>query len=521
MESSSADRNGPRTREAAAAHRKQLRQAVTSGRLGLGQALIELETTRTRDRERTQQASAAYATLLAAVRERLAHQPQDPASVVEAELRRRGLRRHKALNRRLSDALLGGGGDCQARTRLIASLLYDAGLGQRVGARVFANHIAPVLRRPHGEHHFGMVAACTGLGVLVPAVSLLNAELPASADRCRDQRPLYGAGIGAADPPPAWSGEEPKPEKHCPLPRWPWRETGTEVGVSVGTELLPGWHERPALRLQVTALDLEEYSAGIECHQRWLAQQRRLLGSPVVKAPFVAKAVGYFNEAALAFAAGGELEIARKLESDLERMAAEAEDLLSDPEWETARVRHEHWSLIFLGAAGQQRALRLAASDESWFASNLLAVLIRETATRARALEIFEARSRPGQVEAAERAHWNEARFETELERFRVGRFLLSLRHATELTRGTWELRTCTIQELERSAHDSAARFAIGSEYVPAIVTIITEPAVVVDLDRRGCDPLVFLASRDRWLRAQPREIRDFAAGRAVAGRPL
>ena len=511
----------PAEHEVSAPRRARLRRAVASGQLGLGQAFIELEAAESGNRQQARRASAAYAALLNAVHRRLFGQKQSPSAAVTTELARRGLHRHKSSNQRLSDALLDGGGNCVARTRLITALLHDAGLGHRVGARIFANHIAPVLKRAQGEYRFGMVHACTGLGVPVPALSLLDAELPQAADRCRDRRPIYGAGLDPTDPPPSWSGKEPPPEKHCPLPLWPWNVAGTEIHLSVRGGSAPQWRGQPALRLEITAQNLHDYSNGVMCHRRWLAIQREARDNPAVAAPFWAKAIGYYNESALAFAAGGELGIARELEAEVSSLTAEAQALLSSPAWEDAEVRHEHWSLIYLGASGQQLALRLAATGESWFASNLLAVLIREDATRSRALEIFATRTQPQQVEIAERAHWAEAGFELALARSRIGRRVLDLRDAIRHTRAAWELRACTFKDLERSARDSIQHFGIPPEYAPAIVTAVAEPSVVVDLDRRGCHALEFLAERERWLRRQSAEIRGFVARRTVAEQPL
>jgi hypothetical protein len=490
-----------------AERRRALQAAVAAGRMRLGDAWLELEDDRNGAGPQTRQASDEYRRLLSRIAGRLRRAEQPLHQAIVAELRAAGLHYQRRLNRSLTEALLGGGGDCVGRTRLISSLIHDLGFESRAKVRVFSNHLAPVLLTQGKEHRFGMVAACTGLGVRIGAVELMDADLPESADACHDENVLFGSPLTDSDPPPSWSGREPPVDMDCPLAEWPWREGGQPVAVPSTRQVSAAWDGWPVLMLEPTNESLMAYSAGLACHMRVLEELRRRRAAPRKLLPALAKAIGYRREAALAFAAAGDLKTTRVLEARQSKALAEAKRLQVSTNWRGVAVGHDFWSLVYLGASAQQHLLELAAQDTSWFSSCAIAVLIREPASRADALELLRTRVRPQQFEIADQMDWTEDTFLTGLELHPSGEHVLRLRAALRATRRA--SGTCRLEELAQTARREVERSQLPPPFAPALVAFLAENPVVY-LHDHDCSRAQFARALAEWEASQPAEIREW-----------
>ena len=485
--------------------RAALKEQVRRGRLGLGEAFIDLETQAEGvPSSEASEARIEYRTLLDAARWRAQRGQQDlPAAVVGA-LRERRLDLYRRVARTMSEALRSGGGDCTARTRLIVSLLYDLGSGSRAGARVFENHLAPVFERRRSEHRFGMVANCTGPGVQIGALALLDASFPTSPDRCQDDHALLGAPLRDDDPPPTWSGSLPELERHCPLALWPWREPGD--AVLLGHPGTVGMRQDDAVTHVVTPTraQLLSYSAGLACHKRWLSSSEFVVLPPPARLAHVAKAIGYQREAALALAAGGELAAVRMVEADEAGNLAVAGHLLRTTDFSRVELEFDFWALVYLGQRAHEIMFAMAERDTDWFASNLLGVLVVEPRTRHRALRLLLARPLPQQFEIAERVDWDEPQLRDRLTATRDGRHAERLRRTIRATRNRWS--DCELVTLERLAREETASNNLHESYGPALVAALAE-SPILHLDRHGCDGSDFAAKLDHWAGGQNEDI--------------
>jgi hypothetical protein len=469
---------------------------VAAGRLLLGEALIA-KGGLTQGRER--EARVRYRRLLGELRSSL---PLDPAEVprrVVSLLRARGLDSYRALYHDLASALLHRGGDCRARTETIVSLLYDAGFRQQTGARVFSNHMAPVFQNGKKEQRFGLVKDCTGLGVRIDPRELLRDELPESRDHCRDERPLIGSGLSDQDPEPSWSGQPPAEDELCPLAEWPWREPGDPVELeseaeprAIVTWLEPSW------------ADLETHAAGIDCHTRWLRAISARPPSTDRWLSALGRAVAYGEETALEFVAAGELASARSVEQTTREWRRQAERLLADWDYRGVPLRAELSSLIHLGSEGQSILLALVPRHSCWFGSDFLAILLREPATRDRALGLYLSRSLPQQIETADRMYWTDEEFQRSIERHPAGRRALLLRTAVDYARRRWQ--SCHFGDLVRAAEATVAEFALDLEWASPLVAVLAEDARV-HLGDHQCRVESFNAQVRSWAHEQPSAI--------------
>jgi hypothetical protein len=263
------------------------------------------------------------------------------------------------------------------------------------------------------------------------------------------------------------------------------------------------------LLLQPTTESLMDYSAGLVCHRRLLRQLRQRRAGSRTLLPALAKAIGYRREAALVFAAAGDLKVTRVLEARQSESLAEAQRLRASNRWDGVRVRHEFWSFVYLGAPAQQLLLELAAQDTSWFSSNAIAVLIREPASRREALELLRSRVLPQQCEIADRMHWTDAGLLSNLRRHQAGERALRLRATLRAVRDAW--RTCQLEDLVQTAQREVQRSHLPPAYSPALVAFIAENPVVHLHDHR-CDQSGFGRARASWEAKQPAEIRDWLA---------
>jgi hypothetical protein len=474
-----------------------LARDVRAGRRLLGEALIA--------RARlgaigAANAREAYRALVEEARRRLpAAHPEIPRALVGL-LRERELDAYKAVYHDLGSALLHRGGDCRARTELLVALLYDLGYQRETGARAFSNHVAPYFHDGKREHRFGLVANCTGLGARVGPLALLEDELPQAQDRCREERPLLGAGFRDDDPEPAWSGDEPPPDDACPLAEWPWREPGEEVFWQ------PDGHAwMPVQRLDSTKVELLNHAAGMECHARRLAALKvRGKGTDRVLAAF-GQAVGYGEETALEFAASGELDAARAAEEDTRGWYRQAEVLLEHWNGSGIPLRAELSSLIHLGPRGQAVLFAIMPRHICWVGSDLLAILVREPATRDRALGLYLSRSLPQQIEVADRMYWTDEAFQRAVERHPAGRRALMLRALVGTARSRWH--TCSFDDLLHVAGDTAREVGLDSDWVAPLVAVLAEDAHVYLADHH-CPVAPFTANVQAWGADQSGDVR-------------
>jgi hypothetical protein len=375
-----------------------LARDVRAGRRLLGEALILRASL---GRAPTERARAAYRRLVDEMQRRLpAHKDEIPRALVSL-LRERQLDAYRSVYHDLGSALLHRGGDCRARTELVVALLYDLGFRQQTGARAFANHVAPFFHDGKREHRFGLVANCTGLGVRVGPLGLLEDGLREASDRCREERPLIGAGFRDDDPEPSWSGEAPPPDDTCPLAEWPWLEPGEEVFWA-----RDGHDWVPLQRLELPQLELLTHAAGMECHERRLGVLRARRKSIDRLLAAFGQAVGYGEETALELAAAGELDAARAAEEQTRAWYREAQLLLEQWNVPANPLRAELSSLVHLGPKGQAVLFAVMPRHICWVGSDLLAILVRVPATRERALALYLTRSLPQQIEAADRMYW-------------------------------------------------------------------------------------------------------------------
>jgi hypothetical protein len=435
-----------------------------------------------------------------------ANKHEIPRTLVDL-LRERELDAYKSVYHDLGSALLHRGGDCRARTELLVAMLYDLGFRQQTGARAFANHVAPFFHDGKREHRFGLVANCTGLGVRVGPLGLLEDGLPEASDRCREERPLIGAGFRDDDPEPSWSGQGPPPDDACPLAEWPWREPGEEVFWQPD-----GQDWVPLQRLDLPKLELLNHAAGMECHARRLGALRIRRKSTDRLLAALGQAVGYGQEAALEFAAAGELDSARSAEEETRAWYREAETLLEHWDSSGIQLRAELSSLIHLGPKGQGMLFAIVPHHICWVGSDLLAILVRESATRERALGLYLTRSLPQQIEAADRMYWTDDAFQRALERHPVGRRALMLRAVVGTARGRWQ--TCSFDDLVRVAADAAREVGLDPEWTPALGAVLAEDARVYLADHH-CPVEKFTAHVEGWGREQSGEIQAWLGRQA------
>ncbi|MFC1641199.1 hypothetical protein ACFL5O_00725 [Myxococcota bacterium] len=480
---------------------KALAHEVRAGRLWLGEALV---TRAELDTAGAQRALTAYRDLVEELRFLLPRALADVPRVVVRLLREHGLDDYKSLNHDLASALLHRGGDCRGRTELIVALLYDSGLRDRVLVRVFSNHLAPVFHDGRREHRFGMVADCSGLGEPVEALALVEDHWPSSRDACRPSQPIVGAGLRDDDPPPSWSGKQLATDELCPLADWPWRLAGSEVYLTrTGTEPARDWV--PLVLLQPTDPQLQEHAAGLECHAQSLAALRIREKGMARTLAALGRAVAYGEETALLLAAAGELEGARWVEGKVRAHLQEAKALLEHWDHPTTALRAELGSLIHLGPPGQAALLRLAQEHICWSGSDMLAILVREPATRERALELYRTRSRPQQIETADRMYWTDGAFQSAMEPHPVGRQALRLRAAVSAVRERW--KSCSFTDLRGIAASTAREFALDREWAAPLVAVLAEDARV-HLRDQHCRVDAFTDQVRSWGQGQPSEIR-------------
>jgi hypothetical protein len=385
-------------------------------------------------------------------------------------------------------------------------MLYDIGFRQETGARAFANHVAPFFHDGKREHRFGLVANCTGLGVRVGPLGLLEDGLPEAPDRCREERPLIGAGFRDDDPEPSWSGDAPPPDEACPLAEWPWREPGEEVFWQRGGDWVP------VQRLDLPKLELMNHAAGMECHERRLGVLRARRKSMDRLLAAFGQAVGYGEETALELAAAGELDAARAAEEQTRAWYQEAQLLLE--QWDAARnpLRAEISSLIHLGPKGQGMLFALVPRHICWVGSDLLAILVREPATRERALGLYLTRSMPQQIEAADRMYWTDDAFQRALERHPVGRRALMLRALVGTARSRWQ--SCKFDDLVGVATETAREVGLHPEWTPALVAVLAEDAHGYLADHH-CPIGAFTARANAWGKDQSADIQTWLGRQA------
>lgn len=333
-------------------------------------------------------AIALYRAMLADVRNEMIRGTPLTEAVADAVAHDGRAARYKRMYPWLAEALVHGGGNCVALSTLAASLAHDAideDRGDRVGFRVFSNHVVPEV----DGFHFGMASKCHGPGESVRTRDLLSAyrhareagghepfALPRAVDSCDDPGDVFGnLQLAKIDPPPPSPKLEAKaPEVECQR-RTVLEEYQEDVeiigadGRSLGGVSVP----------RAATLDLAGHAKSAACFQRKLDA----LGpspEPVAQVLALADASMAAEDSARVFATGGELDVAREYEhrlseyrksaaAPLERVIAILEDPTSDP----GPLLHGAGRLVSLGEGG--RTAMLLASQRHrgyWELANLM-----------------------------------------------------------------------------------------------------------------------------------------------------
>lgn len=302
-------------------------------------------------------------------------------AVADAVARDGRAARYKRMYPWLAEALVHGGGNCVALSTLAASLAHDAiegDRGDRVGFRVFANHVVPEV----DGFHFGMASKCHGKGESVRTRDLLNAyrhaqeagahepfSLPRAVDACEDPGDVFGnLQLAKSDPPPA-----PKVDQECQR-RTVLEEYQEDVEVIAPDGRSLGGVGVP----RIQTLDLPGHAKSAACFERKL--QALDDADPATRVLAFADAALAAEDGARVFAAGGELDVAREYEhrlADYRSRAAEPLErvigILQDPNSDPGPLLHGAGRLVSLGEGG--RTAMLLASERHrgyWELANLL-----------------------------------------------------------------------------------------------------------------------------------------------------
>jgi hypothetical protein len=399
-----------------------LRDSLARGELSHGAVLIRLnrlaagvESGRSLDVAR---AERIYGALLAGVKERILR-GSGVIQAITAASEAEGYRRYKRIHDGLGDALLNGGGSCQAQSQLVAALMLDLGRGDDVFLRVFDNHVAPaIVERAGGrerERNFGMLGRCRGPGERVRATDLVGLydldhatrpreasrgpfRWPESRDSCDDTRADFGnRPLEETDPPrkkqrvaAAGDAEDGVIELRpgvCGEPIPPWR---TDSLVSLVGDSVQASDEVFA----VTYVKTDDWSVRHQsdralCQQQLVAAWGGEPPPPLEQAVEFATLVGLYEEAALTFAAAGHPDFVEDYEQRRTRALRQGRAVLKSIDLSVEPDDHSlyerAWVLALLGPEGQKLLERMSARSPA-----ALLGLLFDPATRPRALEIAE-----------------------------------------------------------------------------------------------------------------------------------
>ena len=474
----------------------QLRAQVEGGRLDLGEAWLELE--RNPRARSVEAARARYRLLLEDAQLRLA-QGQPLAEALASTLAEHRLDVHKRHNDTMTKLLVYRGGNCEARTRLVTALAHDLGRGSDATILVYANHVLPVVRDEGGEHRFGMDRGCPGEGQSASALALLDTErLPDSNVFCRDDRPFFGTATQAT---PQAGNDILAEHRLCAFARWPLEQHGDPVAVVAGPTVV---------RLAPSVADLTAYSTGLVCWEGVLAAAS-LRERPAARLARLAAGIGYADEAALEFAAAGELDVTREIERLRAAWFRESMRLIDTTDWTRADPVLAAWSLITLGPRGHDVMLQLTADRCDFVASNTFAMLLRDAGARHRALLALPSRPLPQQIEIADRAYWEDEKFEVAMRREPQGARLLALREAVRSIRRHWPGQTCRFGELTALTGAEVARRQLETTWQAPLVVMLLDDAMMPR--HRGANPCrsaELLRVVPGWLRQQPDAVQEW-----------
>ena len=385
---------------------ERLKAEVASGDLTHGAAIVRLNhldavEADPESRFDLDKAEATYASMLDDAR-RLVRAGTKAVKAIAEVTYANGYTTFKRIHSRLGDALLHGGGSCEAQTHLAVSLAKDLGLAERTSIRVFSNHLAPVVVEDGVERSFGMVANCRGRGVSIDADLLDRYALddadaragfvyPASSVPCDDPETDFAERPLAERDPPAtarsyeywqsafdqrrWCGE--------PLRPWDWYVNDVSIDFGDGEPSLRVTPVRPTLA------NLRHQSERVRCQQRRVARLRAARATAPQLLPEIGNLIGMYEEAALTFAAAGHLDFVRSFQERRTKAWREGQRLIESVDWTSpagrehaARLRSfSHWTLVFFGPKGKEVIFHAAERDPS-----SLGALIAEPDTRARAL---------------------------------------------------------------------------------------------------------------------------------------
>jgi hypothetical protein len=356
--------------------------------------------------------------------------------------------------RSMGDALLEGGGACEALTHLIVAAVHDTGHPDRAGFRFYGGeteggttHVAPVLRDGAGEIDLLTGAASTRTGALLAGADIVDAYARAHGVD-PPLLPAPGAGTGSpaedAEHHPRSSmvdGYPPNADRYPgTVPLYAGRAVRASGGPSAPPAVVPtaqpadcayflrkavldppslvvsppgevGFAGFPVeLRRVPTAAQLERTFAMVDAVERSLAPGGAA-DEPAERLVALACLTALYDAAAADLALSSEDDLARLAMEKRHKAAGKGERLLTGVDWSGAegqrllgrlsgRFAGRSWLLLVL-PGGDAPVMRLGgeAGRDDWGRTDALAALLVAPATRNAELSLVGALPRRAQID--------------------------------------------------------------------------------------------------------------------------
>lgn len=196
----------------------EAREQLREGKLKLGEFILKANALDAEEEGKTTrlaEASAKYETYLANLMQLLSRGfsiQQAVPQVLE------DLNYHGIPGGRMSDAILEEGGSCEQIGQLVASLVYDAGYGEKMYLRAYVGHLAPTFIHGNKEYDLSAGGYLDGGGVRFHASELVEAYARAHGLAAVERQGLGGSSNVPEDWPPGRPSGFSYPQAHGEYP---------------------------------------------------------------------------------------------------------------------------------------------------------------------------------------------------------------------------------------------------------------------------------------------------------------